>query len=489
MSGSGGSEGFDAVVVGSGPNGLAAAVTLSAAGLRVLVVEGAQALGGGCRTEELTLPGFRHDVCSAAHPMALASSFFRDFDLAAHGVRMVHAEVFLAHPLDGGRAGVATRSVAETASRLGGDRAAYERLYEPLVRNSEQIVGWVMSAERRPPAHPFAMASYGMGALRSAQALAARFHGEEARALLAGIAAHAMQPLDRLPTGAVGLLLGSLGHAVGWPFVEGGSGRLAEAMAAAVRSAGGEVRSGLWVTSLAELPPARAVLLDLSPRQVLEVAGDRLPSRYRAALGRYRYGPGVFKMDFALSGAVPWSNPECRRAGTVHLGGTFEEVALSEREVAAGRHPRSPYVLVTQPGSADPSRAPVGCETLWVYCHVPAGSEVDMSQRIESQIERFAPGFRDLILAKATRTARQQEAHDPNCVGGDIAAGAQTLRQTLLRPALRWDPYRMPSPGLYLCSSATTPGPGVHGLCGALAARSALRHSFGLSRAPDLGPS
>lgn len=306
--------------------------------------------------------------------------------------------------------------------------------------------------------------------------------------MLGGVAAHAMLPLDRLPTGAVGLMLTAIGHSDGWPVVEGGSGRISEAMAAAVRAGGGEVRTGFWVHDLTQLPPARAVLLDLTPRQLLALAGAQLPVRYRSALERYRYGAGVFKADFALSGPVPWSHPLCRRAGTLHLGGTFEELATSEAEVGAGRHPQSPYVLVTQPGAADPSRAPEGKQTLWAYCHVPSGSEVDMGPRIEAQIERFAPGFRDLILARHVRNAAQQEAYDPNCIGGDIAAGLQDLRQTFLRPALRWDPYRVPLPGLYLCSAATTPGPGVHGLCGELAALSALRHTFGVRERPVLSP-
>jgi phytoene dehydrogenase-like protein len=481
-------DAFDAVVVGSGPNGLAAAVTLTAAGLRVLVIEGAATPGGGCRTEELTLPGFHHDVCSTAHPLALASSFFERFDLAARGVRMVHPEVVFAHPLDGGRAAIAVRSPAETAARLGNDHRAYQRLYGPLVRHAPELADWVFSGERRPPGNPLALAAYGLNGLRSAEAVVKRFRTDEARGLFAGVAAHAMRPLSSAPTAGVGLLLTVLGHSVGWPFVEGGSARLVDALVAALEAGGGELRTGWWVRSLDELPPAGAVLLDVTPRQLIALSGDRVRGRYRQAMERFRYGAGICKADFALAGPVPWSNPDCRRAGTVHLGGTFEEVAASEATVAAGRHPLSPYVLVVQAGAADPSRAPTGCQTLWAYCHVPPRSSVDMTAPIEAQIERFAPGFRDLVLARAHRTALEQETYDPNCVGGDIASGMQNLAQTICRPAPRWDPYRTPLKGIYLCSASTTPGPGVHGRCGELAALSALRHSFGVRRAPDLAP-
>ena len=480
------SESADAIVVGSGPNGLAAAVTLAAAGLQVLVIEGAATAGGGCRTEELTIPGYQHDVCSTVHPLALTSSFFRRFDLGSRGVRIVHPEVVFAHPLDGGRAAIATRSVAETAAGLGVDRLAYRRLLGPLVRQAEPIADWILSAERRPPGNPLALAGYGLTGMRSARAVASRLRSPEARGLFAGVSAHAMRPLTSAPTAGVGLLLTLLGHSVGWPFVEGGSAQLTDALVAALEVGRGQLQTGWWIRSLAELPPSKAVLLDVTPRQLLALAGDRLSGGYRRAMERFRYGAGICKVDFALSGPVPWTNPGCRQAGTVHLGGTFEEVARAEAEVAAGRHPEFPYVLVAQAGTADPSRAPLGGQTLWAYCHVPSGSDVDMTPRIEAQIERFAPGFRDLVLAKVHRTARDQEAYDPNCVGGDIASGAQDLWQTFCRPAPRWDPYRTPLPGVYLCSASTTPGPGVHGRCGELAALSALRHSFGISEVPDL---
>jgi phytoene dehydrogenase-like protein len=478
---------YDAVIVGSGPNGLAAAVTLAAAGLRVHVIEGAASPGGGCRTEELTLPGFRHDVCSAAHPLALASPFFRRFDPAARGVRFAHPEVVYAHPLDGGRAGVVTRSVAGTAAGLGADGAAYRRLMQPIVGGGGALADAVLSPMRRPPRYSGAVASYARLGLRSAAAVARRFQTDEARGLFAGVATHAMMPLTSSPTAGVALLLGSLAHTVGWPVVAGGSARLTDAMIEAVATAGGQVETGRWVRSLAELPPAPAVLLDTSPRGFLHLAGDRLPSRYRDALARFRYGAGVCKVDFALSGPVPWRNEAARRAGTLHLGGTFEEIAAGEAAVARGEHPQSPYVLVVQAGVADPSRAPRGQQALWTYCHVPAGSTVDMTARIEAQIERFAPGFADLVLARHTRTAAQEEAMNPNYVGGDIACGAQTVRQVLARPVARWNPYRTPLRGVYLCSSATPPGPAVHGRCGELAALTALREVFGVREPPDLG--
>ncbi len=472
----------DAIVVGSGPNGLAAAITLADAGLRVHVYEGADAPGGGARTEELTLPGFRHDVCSAAHPLALASPFFRRFDLRSRGVRILEPEVQFAHPLDGGRAGFVVRSVDETADAFGADAAAYRRWCSRSVHNADDVIDTVLSSLRRPPRHPLRVAAFGLAALEPASMMARRFDSEEARALLAGVAAHSMLRLSRPPSGAVALLLTTLGHSVGWPVIEGGSSSLVAAMVAAIEDAGGAVFTDRWITSLDELPPARAVLLDVTPRSLLELGGPKLPSAYRRALSKFRYGPGVCKVDFALSAAVPWTAQSCLRAGTVHLGGTFEEVAHSEDDVAAGRHPERPYVLAVQAGVVDPSRAPAGQHTLWTYCHVPAGSTVDMSARIEAQIERFAPGFRDLVLAKAVRTAAQEEAHNPNYPGGDIASGAQTLRQTFGRPAFRWNPYRTGIPGVYLCSASTPPGPGVHGRCGELAAQTALRDSFGASR-------
>jgi phytoene dehydrogenase-like protein len=477
---------FDAVVVGSGPNGLAAAVTLTAASLRVLVIEGAPTVGGGCRTQELTLPGFRHDLCSAAHPLALASPFFRRFDLAGRGVRFGRPQVEFAHPLDGGRAAIVTRSVAETAGRLGQDEAAYRRLFGPLSEHGDAVVGAVLSSMRRPPADLAWAIRYAALGLRSASHVAGRFSTPEARGLFAGVAAHAMMPLRRPPTAGLGLFLATLAHAVGWPVVIGGSAAITDAMTDYIRDGGGRVETGWWVHSLAELPPAHAVLLDVTPRALLALAGDRLPVGYARQLRRFRYGSGIFKADFALAGPVPWRNDDCRRAGTLHLGGTLGEVAAAEAEVAAGRHPSAPYVLIVQPGVADKTRAPAGQQVLWTYCHVPGGSTRDMTSLIEAQIERFAPGFRDLVLARATKTAAEAEAQNPNYVGGDIASGLMSVTQTFGRPVPRWNPYRTPLPGIYLCSSSTPPGPGVHGRCGELAALSALRDVFGVRRPPDL---
>jgi phytoene dehydrogenase-like protein len=461
-------------VVGSGPNGLAAAVTLARAGLVVHVIEGAATPGGGCRTEELTLPGFRHDVCSAVHPLAGASPFFAGSDLAARGVTLLTPKVAFAHPLDGGRAGAVRGSVAETAAALGPDRHAYRRLLEPLVRDAGLTLPALLAPLRSVPRHPVAVARFGLAGLRPASGLARRFDGPEARALLAGAAAHTMLPLTAPLTSAFGLLFLMTGHAVGWPVVAGGSARITDALAAELTSLGGRVETGRWVAALDELPPARAVLLDVTPRQLVAMAGDRLPAARRRALERFRYGPGACKVDWALSGPVPWLAPACREAGTVHVGGTFAEVARSEAQVAAGGHPQRPFCLVTQPGVVDPSRAPDGQQTLWGYCHVPSGSTVDMADRIEAQIERFAPGFRDLILARSVRTAAQLEEHNPNYIGGDIGGGAETVRQLVGRPTLRWNPYRTGLPGVYLCSASTPPGGGVHGMCGDWAARAAL---------------
>jgi phytoene dehydrogenase-like protein len=464
----------DVVVVGSGPNGLAAAVTLARAGLSVHVIEGAVTPGGGCRTEELTLPGFRHDVCSAVHPLAAASPFFTGTDLAARGVRLLTPKVAFAHPLDGGRAAAVAGSVAETAGGLGPDGGAYRRLLDPLVRDVSLTLPAILAPLRSFPGHPLAMARFGLEGLLPASLLARRFRTEEARALLAGVAAHAMLPLTAPLTSGFGLVLMTAAHSVGWPVAEGGSAAITGALVAELTSLGGQVETGRWVQSLDSLPRARAVLLDVSPRQLISLAGDRLGAAHRGALRRFRYGPGACKVDWALSGPVPWQAAACREAGTVHLGGTFEEVARSESEVAVGKVPERPYCIVAQPGVVDPTRAPAGKQTLWAYCHVPAGSTADMADRIEAQIERFAPGFRDLILARAVRTAAGMEQYNPNYVGGDINSGAGTLRQTIFRPTARWNPYRTALRGVYLCSASTPPGGGVHGMCGAWAARTAL---------------
>jgi phytoene dehydrogenase-like protein len=465
---------LDAVVVGSGPNGLAAALTLARAGLEVSVVEGAGTPGGGCRTQELTLPGFRHDVCSAVHPLAAASPFFTGTDLASRGVNLLMPKVAFAHPLDGGGAAAVTGSVDETASDLGTDAAAYRALLGPLVREADSIVPAVLAPMRSVPAHPAAVAGFALRGLLPATMLARRFETVPARAMLAGVAAHSIRPLSAPLSGGFGLLLTVLAHSTGWPVVEGGSARIIDALTAELGSLGGQVVTGSWIRRLDELPRARVVLLDVTPRQFLDLAGDALPAGYARALRRFRYAPGVCKVDWALAGPVPWDARACRDTATVHLGGTFEEIARSEADVAAGRHPERPYCIVAQPGVVDPSRAPAGKQALWGYCHVPPGSTVDMADRIEAQIERFAPGFRDLVLARAVRTAADVERHNPNYVGGDVGGGAGTLRQTLARPVPRWNQYATALRGVYLCSSSTPPGGGVHGMCGAWAARAAL---------------
>jgi phytoene dehydrogenase-like protein len=466
---------LDAIVVGSGPNGLAAAIALAQAGRSVRVLEGAPTIGGGTRTEELTLPGHLHDVCSAVHPLLLGSPFLSSLPLAEHGLAVVHPDLPLAHPLDGGGAVALHRSVEETAAGLGRDGRAYERLLGPLVRDRDALLDVLLGPPLRPPRHPLPAARFAALGLRSASGLTRRFDDEPARALLAGNAAHSMRPLTAPGTGAFALLLVMLAHAVGWPVAVGGSRAITDAMASYLRSLGGEIETGTTVTSLRELPPSRAVILDVTPRGLLRIAGDRLAPRYRRALARFRYGPGVFKVDYALSAPVPWEAAACRTAGTVHVGGTLRELAESEADVAAGRVPGRPYVLVAQQSLFDRTRAPEGAQTLWAYCHVPSGSEADMTEAVERQIERFAPGFRDVVVQRHTMGPAQVEAGNPNYVGGDINGGAADLRQLMARPALRAAPYATSDPRIFLCSSSTPPGGGVHGMCGWFAARAALR--------------
>lgn len=466
---------YDAVVVGAGPNGLAAAIVLARAGCSVLVIEAADTVGGGARSAALTLPGFVHDRCSAIHPLGAGSPLFRTFPLDRFGLKWIQPPAPLAHPLDDGTAVLLERSVEATAAGLGPDAAAYRRLMAPLVADVDRILRFILGP-LRIPRHPLTLARFGLKALRSAAGLASeRFEGERARALFAGLAAHSMLPLERSPSAAVGLVLAILAHTAGWPLPRGGSQRIADALAGYLRSLGGEVVTGRPVRALDELPPARAVLFDLTPRQVLAIAGQRLPAGYRHRLERYRYGPGAFKVDWALAGPIPWRAPECRRAATVHLGGMLDEIATAERAVAAGRHPERPFVILAQPSLFDPSRAPEGKHTAWAYCHVPNGSSVDMTGRIEAQVERFAPGFRELILARNVLSPADLERYNPNYVGGDINGGVLDLRQLFTRPAPRLNPYTTPDSRLYICSSSTPPGGGVHGMCGYWAARAALR--------------
>ncbi len=468
-----GATAYDAVVVGTGPNGLAAGIRLCQTGRRVLAMEAATTIGGGTRTAALTLPGFRHDVCSAIHPLGIASPFFRSLPLREYGLEWIHPDLPLAHPFDDGTAAILDRSLDATARALGDDGPAWRRLLGPTVRHWDQLLPGLLGPARIPR-HPLALLRFGVTALRSASALAQRFPGTRGGALFSGLAGHSMLPLEHPGSGAFGLVLGASGHTVGWPFPRGGTQALAEALAAHFRRLGGSIETGHRVGSLAELPSAPIVLLDIAPRQFLELAGARLPAAYARLLERYRYGPGVYKLDLALSGPVPWRASECRRAGTVHLGGSAEEIARSEREVWWGGPPERPFVLVAQPSLFDSTRAPAGRHTLWAYCHVPSGSTADMSGRIEAQIERFAPGFRNLILGRHGMTAAAMEQYNPNYVGGDINGGVQDLRQLWTRPVPSLRPYHTPIQGVYLCSSSTPPGGGVHGMCGYWAAEAAL---------------
>jgi phytoene dehydrogenase-like protein len=463
---------LDAVVVGAGPNGLAAAITLAQAGRSVRVIEAHETIGGGTRTAELTLPGFRHDVCSAIHPALAASPFFRSLEL---DLDLIEPPAAVAHPLDDGTAVLVRRSVDETAAQLGRDGDAYRRLLGPLVGDWNKLEGELLGPIAHLPGHPLALARFGMVGLRSAKKLAvARFKEEPARALLAGAAAHSFLPLEQPASASFGLVLLALAHVSGWPFPRGGSQAIADALAARLCSLGGEIETGNHVSSLSELPNSKLVLCDVTPKQLLALAGDRLPQRYRRRLERWRYGPGVFKVDYALDGPIPWRAPNVVEAGTVHVGGSLEEIADSERAAWEGRHAERPYVLLAQQSLFDAARAPSGKHTAWAYCHVPNGSTVDMRERIESQIERFAPGFGEQVLASATRTAAEVEEENANMVGGDISGGANTLAQLIARPTLRRVPYSTPLPGLYLCSASTPPGAGVHGMCGHLAAKAAL---------------
>lgn len=468
-------QAYDAVIVGAGPNGLAAAITLAQAGWSVLVREAAMSVGGGARSNELTLPGFVHDICSAVHPLGVLSPVFRELRLEQYGLEWVHPLAPLAHPLPDGRSAVLERSLEGTATGLGADAAAYRSLMGPIVGDIEALMGEIFGP-LRPPRHPLALARFGLKALRSAEGLARdRLQTDQGRALLAGLAGHSMLALDRKGTAAVALVLAMTAHTAGWPVAKGGSQAIVDALAACLRGLGGVIETGQRVTSLRELPPARAVLFDTGPAQMARIAGAALPGWYRAQLGRYRYGPGAFKIDWALSGPVPWAAQACAGAGTVHVGGTLEEIARYEGAVARGEHAEQPFVLVSQQSVFDRTRAPEGQQALWGYCHVPRGSTVDMTERIEAQIERFAPGFRDLVLARATMDATVLEHYNANYVGGDINGGLQDLRQIFTRPVPRTDPYATPNRRLYLCSSSTPPGGGVHGFCGYHAARSVLR--------------
>jgi phytoene dehydrogenase-like protein len=464
---------WDAIVIGSGPNGLAAAIVLARTGRSVLVLEAEETIGGGTRSAALTLPGFLHDVCSAVHPLARASPFFRMLPLAEHGLEWIDPPAPLAHPLDDGTAAILERSVEATSEMLGQDAGAYRKLMTPLVADWDRLktallgpLGW--------PRHPVAFARFGLRALRPAYRLAhGWFEGKHARALFAGLAAHSMLPLEQRPSAAFGLVLGMTGHAVGWPIPRGGAQKIADALAAYFRSLGGVILTGTRVESLEVLPPAKAILCAVTPRQLLQIAGPRLPAAYRRKLERYRYGVAAYKVDWALAGPIPWTAKVCERAGTVHLGGTLTEIAAAERAPWQGKPAAQPFVLLAQPSLFDATRAPHGQHTAWAYCHVPNGSTVDMVEHIEAQIERFAPGFRVRVLARSISPPAELERHNANLVGGDINGGAQDLSQLFARPTLQF--YTTPARGLYLCSSSTPPGGGVHGMCGYFAAQAALR--------------
>jgi phytoene dehydrogenase-like protein len=472
---------YDAVIVGTGPNGLSAAIRLAQAGLSTLLVEAQEVAGGGMRSSALTLPGFVHDVCSAVHPLGIGSPFFRSLGLERHGLRWIQSPAPLAHVLSAHDVVVMSRSLEQTAAELGDDGPAYQRLLEPFVARFDDLITMILGPLRLP-SEPLVFARFGLHALRSMAGLSRRhFRAPRAGALLAGIAAHAMVPLDALATASFALVLAMAGHAVGWPIAQGGSQSIANALVAHYLTLGGELALGQHVSRLEQLPPARAYLFDVAPRQLLNIAGAELPSRYRRRLQRFRYGPGVCKVDWALDGPIPWKDPRCARAVTVHLAGTLEEVDAAEQAVNRGRLHERPFVLLGQPSIVDPTRAPAGRATCWAYCHVPSGSDVDATQLIEAQVERFAPGFRQRILARSTRTALEMEQYNPNYVGGDINGGISDLGQLFFRPMARVDPYATPNPRIYLCSSSTPPGGGVHGMCGYWAAQSALKRAFGMS--------
>jgi phytoene dehydrogenase-like protein len=470
---------YDAVVVGSGPNGLAAAITLQRAGLSVIVLEGKDTVGGGLRTAELTLPGFKHDICSAIHPLAAGSPFFQTLPLQKFGLEYIYPPVAAAHPFDDGTAAILTKSVDETARLLGQDEGAYKALLDPIVKAWPGLAPNVLGPLQFPK-HPLDLAAFGLKALPSATFLAKRFATKEAKGLWAGMAAHSIQPLTNIATSAIGLVLLATGHLRGWPVPKGGSDAIANALADYFVSLGGVIKTGAYVQSMNDLPSSKTVLFDVTPKQLMKIAGERFSSLYKWQLNRYKYGMGVFKIDWALDGPIPFTAAGCRQAGTVHLGNTLEEIVQSEDQTSRGRQAQKPFVLLAQQSIVDSSRAPEGKHTAWSYCHVPNGSQVDMTRSIEQQVERFAPGFRDRILAKHVMNTAQMEAYNPNYIGGDINGGVIDISQLFTRPAVRISPYRTSANGLYICSSSTPPGGGVHGMCGYYAAKKALKDVFGL---------
>jgi len=470
---------YDAVVVGSGPNGLAAAILMQQTGLSVLLLEGKDTIGGGLRSAELTLPGFVHDVCSAIHPLAVASPYFKTLPLAGQGLEYLYPGLAAAHPFDNNTSAALHHSIQTTAAQFGADEQAYVQAVQSIVNDWPLIANDVLGPLRFPK-HPVAMARFGLKALTSATNFVNRFTTTEARGLFAGMAAHSMQPLSNLDTSAIALVLMAAGHLQGWPIPKGGSASIARALSDHFISLGGTIETGVYVKSLAQLPSSNVVLFDVTPKQLLQIAGHKFSSIYKWQLERYRYGMGVFKIDWALDGPIPFTAEQCRQAGTIHLGNTFEEIAAAELMTSKGHHPEKPFVLVAQPSVFDNRRAPQGKHTAWAYCHVPNGSIVDMTARIEAQIERFAPGFKDRILARHTMDTAQMQDYNPNYIGGDINGGIIDIGQLFTRPALRWSPYKTSAKGLYICSSSTPPGGGVHGMCGYHAAKRALNDIFNI---------
>lgn len=470
---------YDVVVVGSGPNGLAAAIVMRHAGLSVLLAEAKHTTGGGLRTAELTLPGFKHDVCSAIHPMAAGSPFFRQLPLAKHGLEYIYPPVQAAHPFDDGEAAVLTRSPEETAQSLGKDAKTYIRLVKPLINDWAGLAPDLLGPLHFPR-KPMALARFGLNALTSASFLSKRFLTKEGRGLWGGMAAHSIQPLSNLTTSAIALVLLANGHVNGWPVPRGGSVSVSNALSSYFAGLGGKIETGFDVKHVNQLPSCRAVLFDVTPKQLLEIAGGEFSSLYKWQLRRYRYGMGVFKIDWALSDAIPFTVEKCRQAGTVHIGNTFEEIAATEWESSRGKIAEKPFVLLAQQSLFDASRAPAGKHTAWAYCHVPNGSQADMTEAIEKQVERFAPGFRDTILARSTMNTAQLQQYNSNYIGGDINGGVIDVSQLFTRPALRFSPYRTSAKGIYICSSSTPPGGGVHGMCGYYAAKKALQDIFHL---------
>ncbi len=470
---------YDAVVVGSGPNGLGAAITLARAGRSVCLMEGAPSIGGGMRSGELTLPGFVQDECSAVHPLAASSPLFRRLPLGAHGLEWIHSPTPMAHAFDDGSAVTLERSISETVRQFPGDEQKYRRLFQPLASRWPALTREFLQPVLHVPKHPLLLARFGLPSLHSAAGLARwQFNDERLRALFAGSAGHAILPLDQPLTASFGLVLTAAAHAVGWPIAKGGSQALAGALASYFESLGGTIKLDSPVKSLADLPDHRVALFDLAPERLVEVCGARLPGRYRKKLMAFERGESVFKLDYALSGPIPWVSEACRRSGTVHLGGTVEQMVAAEREVAAGLTPAKPFVLLSQPSLFDPTRAPEGMHTAWAYCHIPQRSAVDMTEAIESRIEQMAPGFQDLVLARRATGPAAMEDANPNLVGGDITGGSNGGRQLFFRPVFSFNAYRTPARGVYICSASTPPGGGVHGMAGYWAARSALKREL-----------